>query len=765
MKWLTRWYRRDVPVLILFGLLAIPFLSPIASNKLWPSHDATDLYTYLQLVDQARRGVEEGQFPLRVAPERYEGWRFPLFQWYAPLSYYLAGTVQKFISPNNPYIAFKIMLWLALTVAGYGGFKLGRYVSRSTGAGLVAGAVSLTAPFLLVDMHIRFQMQECLGTGLLALVAYWTLRAFASRRWRYVCVAGLAWGVLIQIYSLAFLFGSLFIGAWIAMIGTWNFRAPRFMRMVRAGVAYASGIFFSCWYILPYTRIGAFFELELPKNSVTPLSYEQDSPLSVLLSPVPIPLVEPGANMYFCYRLGWPLVLSMGLLTWVWLRRSGTSVISTKLMRASLVLALVMTLLAWSPIHEFWKFVPATLLKIQFPFRFLVQSVWLGAILSALAIRYLCPKGVRAPVVAGLIFVVGITGGLTLPTNNIWNPDNKVRIEPVYKTLGMTYNGEFNHGRSKGPSVDYELYGHLVMNRYLYATQGLYGNIDSPVLQDFFGWLVTDPVPNLSTYVLPTVNQRLEDFGRKRGWLIDEFVDLPVPASGMPEAVQVIGMIPFGGASSNPIGISMLVNGSVVSRQEVVPNQGAKLIFPLPKLGTPANQFNLEFKAEAGAMIERPNEIADNMGRRSRLFYVESLQFLGLAPEQNVLPAQTVQKMSRVEGDTVICNIHVTAETGIVQLPAMYYPGLLDVRVNSKKTDYFPTFQRPFHWMASIRLPPGDHRVSVRFVGDRLGNAVSWIATIGLLAGLVVVEARRTRGRKSPNPVPEPAKPRKRGSS
>lgn len=744
MKWIRKWLRCDLPVLVLFGIIAIPFLSPIASNKLWPSHDATDLYTYLQLVDQARQGVQEGQFPLRVAPERYEGWRFPLFQWYAPLTFYMAGWLQAHVSPTNPYIAFKLMMWLALTAAGYSGYKLGRYVSRSRGAGLIAGGVCLTAPFLMVDMHVRFQMQECLSTGLLPLVVYFTLRAFASPRLRYVLLTGLAWGILTQIYSLGFLFGSIFAGGFIALLGTWR-RGPKFKRLIRAGVGYGLGICLSLWYILPYAKMGSFFELELPKNSVTPLSFDQESPLSVLLAPVPVPMVEPGANQFFCYRLGWPLCAAVLILVYALLKDRTQRRISRKLAMPALLMTGIMIFLAWSPFHDLWKVVPVTLLKIQFPFRFLVQSVWLGALVTALAVRYLSPGAVKLPTVVAALFVIGLTGSLALPTNNTWTPDNKTRLEPVEKTLGMAYNGEFNHGRTKGGSVDYELYGHLVMNRYLYGTNGVYGNVESPVLQDYFGWLVTHPVADLEHYVLPTVNRRLKDFGGKRGWLVDDYVELPVPQSGMPTAVQLVGMIPFNDPASNAIPLTMLVNGQIASQQGVVPGSSVKLTFPLPALPQGTKTFRLQFKAEQGAQMDRPNEIADNMGRDTRLFVVQSLQFIGLGPADSVLPAQEVDKSKFVKGDTVVCNLIVPEQTGIVQIPAMYYPGMLDVRVDDKKVEPFPTFQRPFHWMASVRVTPSSHKITARFVGNRPANWISGLTGIGLVLGLVVVEIGRGR--------------------
>jgi hypothetical protein len=92
----------------------------------------------------------------------------------------------------------------------------------------------------------------------------------------------------------------------------------------------------------------------------------------------------------------------------------------------------------------------------------------------------------------------------------------------------------------------------------------------------------------------------------------------------------------------------------------------------------------------------------------------------------------------------------------LVQLPVLYYPGLLSVR--DRQTG------RPIPYgnigrLVAVRLPPGRHRIEVTFVGVRWANVVSASAWAFVLAGAVWlawrhVAARRRRRRRTPSTCP-----------
>ena len=71
-----RWPKVSLAILGLYFLFGLGLLAPLASNQILPS--APDHANHTAIIVQARKAIEEGQFPLRVAPWQHEGLRYPL---------------------------------------------------------------------------------------------------------------------------------------------------------------------------------------------------------------------------------------------------------------------------------------------------------------------------------------------------------------------------------------------------------------------------------------------------------------------------------------------------------------------------------------------------------------------------------------------------------------------------------------------------------------------------------------------------------------
>lgn len=80
------------------------------------------------------------------------------------------------------------------------------------------------------------------------------------------------------------------------------------------------------------------------------------------------------------------------------------------------------------------------------------------------------------------------------------------------------------------------------------------------------------------------------------------------------------------------------------------------------------------------------------------------------------------------------------ARPTLVQLPVLYYPGLLRVRVDRDESDYGNVGR-----FVAIELPAGRHEVEVVFVGVRWANWLSAIAWTGTIGGLGWLAVSRTR--------------------
>src|SRR5712672_949997 len=104
-------------LLVLFALIAAFTLSPY--NSTWMP-GAPDIVTGFGHVAQAEMAIREGQFPIRIAPWETNRWRNPAFQFYAPLPYTVLGLAAIVLPGDNPWLAMKWVLFLALMLAATG---------------------------------------------------------------------------------------------------------------------------------------------------------------------------------------------------------------------------------------------------------------------------------------------------------------------------------------------------------------------------------------------------------------------------------------------------------------------------------------------------------------------------------------------------------------------------------------------------------------------------------------------------------------------
>ena len=235
---------------LIFALMAFGLLAPMASNTVIPEVPDHDHVNHIGIIVQARQAMEEGQFPLRIAPYEHAGFRYPLFQFYSPLVYTAGGAIYQWITPDNPFAAYKILLWLALVMGGFSLYRTASFLTGSRPAALVAGAMYMTAPYLLSNVHARGALTEVMAQGLLPVTLYCSLRAFDGS-WRsiWLPLAAIAWAALVLTHTITFLCSAMFIGLLILIIGV--DRRGIAVGVWRVGVALALGCLLAMYHLGP----------------------------------------------------------------------------------------------------------------------------------------------------------------------------------------------------------------------------------------------------------------------------------------------------------------------------------------------------------------------------------------------------------------------------------------------------------------------------------------------------------------------------------
>ncbi len=395
-----------LPVVALYGVLAIALLAPMASNSILPSEP--DHANHVGIIVQAKLALDEGQFPIRVAPRAHNGWQYPLFQFYSPLPYTAAALVYRWITPDNPFLAYKLMLAAALVIGGVFIYLTAGFLTRSRPAAVLAGVAYMSAPYVLVNIHARGAFTEALAQGLLPVVIYCTLRCYFTSGfspWFFAC--GLSWGMLALTHSITYVCASLFVGLFMLMIDVRRWRIS--FALVRTGAAFVTGILLAMYFLAPMVTADYLNILDTMSVSWTRFF----TPLSGLLSPISLPSEpQPGHPTveHLNPNVGWPALLGMGMLAYAcWQRWELARVTGPRPRRFGVVLVILFVIafvLTWSPV-DFWPYTPTLLRIAQFTFRWLAQVVWIAALALAYAIVWLFRGKLERPhVIVGTMLIV-----------------------------------------------------------------------------------------------------------------------------------------------------------------------------------------------------------------------------------------------------------------------------------------------------------------------------------------------------------------------
>lgn len=373
---------------IVYFIIAIAFLSPLASDKLVPGE--YDFGTHINFIQQAQKAISEGQFPIRIAPYMNWGYRYALFQFYSPFPYTIAGLIVKFITPDNAFLAYRLMVLGALFISAIYIFRISYCLTKNIRPSFLAGIVYMTSPYFIINIHARSAWTEVIAQGLLPLVFFYTIKIFFTKKQKYIIAAVLGWCMLCTTHLITFIYSILFVVLFILVI-SFPYKKDLlkiFLTLIPVPIAALLS-----WY---YLQPSIFYPLMLKNTSISsPFGSIWLTPIFTLLSPVSIPPEpQPGvlsANTPGLHTaIGWIILLAVGYILFTIIKHNENWRISNnkKIIISLLVMFFISFFIVWSPV-DFWKFIPSVFYVAQFTYRFMTYTMLSGAILTAFAIVYL----------------------------------------------------------------------------------------------------------------------------------------------------------------------------------------------------------------------------------------------------------------------------------------------------------------------------------------------------------------------------------------
>ena len=368
-----------VVLVCLFGIVAV---TPLLKGSLPQTADGIiHLYRLVELDNLFRHGVLFS----RWAPDLVYGLGLPLFNFYAPLSYYLAEVFHLLgLSLVN---ALKAAFCLAILGSGATMYLYVRDVFGDLPA-IVAAVAYMYAPYQLYDSFFRGILPEVLVLALFPLVM-WSFRRLATQgNRRYIAIGALALAALPLTHttSTLILLPLLMVYAVALLLIR---RETRLTGSMAVALALVLGLALSAFFTLPAILERQWVQIErglIPPN----LDYHHHFlPLAEILSP-PQPTDTGRMNPAVPRSLGLvqtiPAVAAIaGLRKREESQRRAHILFSALVLIASVAMMLPQSVALWDRLPP--------LAYLQFPFRWLGPASFAVAVLAGASVSALSHNG------------------------------------------------------------------------------------------------------------------------------------------------------------------------------------------------------------------------------------------------------------------------------------------------------------------------------------------------------------------------------------
>ena len=675
--------RKRLLIFLLFAFVATVILSPLSSNTAIPS--ILDYINHMTAIGQARIAMEQGQFPLRVMPLQNSGMGYPYFQFYSPTSHWFAAIIYRWITPSNPYIAYKITIWLALLFGGIYMYRLASWFVHSVPAALLASVAYLTSPYYIIVVDQLGGFNEAIALGILPSVLLYSIKCYQfPEEKKYFLQTSLTWYLLATIHIITFFYTSFFAAALLIFVTLK--KSKHVFNLLNVGLAYAFAWLLGMWYFAPIMLVKKYMYL----NSVfhrSDIFGSYHTAFATLISPMQNYVKElPGKNglidsvMQFEPNVGAPLLFGIGVCLYVILSRQK---IDNKLPVFWLVpllsLFMIAFVMVWSPFN-FWHMLPGIFVIGQYSWRILGQVSWIAAILFAWALVWLFKNELdNRHIILGLFMLILSTSG--------WFEMHKgamteIPIAEIAKNPVLVWNPDTFQMDAQRSKQIINLYDNKLIDLTAISNQ-----LEINTAYYF-------PVKIIKNAATP--------FFELEGSIVND-------------------------AKLKNKNIEILINNNKVTQVEFKPGD-FKWIVSLASLKKEKEDANFSLTLK---MAGAPNAMKLD---------VTKMLFGGLIDPAMLITLDQINPHCQHKKALTVCEIEANSSIKFIELPQLYFPQLIKITLNGKAVPYISILNQK-NLLAAIEPIVGMNVIKMQFSGLAWANGMSffaWIVWAILLIWMIV---------------------------
>lgn len=252
----------------LSALLTIVFLASswaVLRSDFFIFHD----YTQGARIVEMSRAFQDGHFPPIWSENLGFGYGMPLFEFYAPLPYYITGAF--YTLGLSLASSVKLLFLIPAIITLVGGFLLGRKLYGSLG-GLIVSSALVLAPYRAVNLFVRGALSEIWGLAMLPLILLGGIQVIKNEKNGWILLVASITGLLLShnLTALMFLpFSVLFLGSYLfyfAKYKDWN------LKQILCKILHFAGYYFLSFVLSAYYTIPALLEKDFTRLDATILA-------------------------------------------------------------------------------------------------------------------------------------------------------------------------------------------------------------------------------------------------------------------------------------------------------------------------------------------------------------------------------------------------------------------------------------------------------------------------------------------------------------
>jgi len=392
--------RKDESWIVVFlFLLTIPSFIAIVRKYFFPVQD----YVFLTRIYEMQKALFSGQFPVRwVSGLRYGE---PLFNYYAPLPYYIGGLSVGL--GLNLFSTVKLLLVASLFLSALAMYFLGKELFGKYG-GIVSAVLYTYAPYRALDIYVRGAFSEIWTFVLYPLIFLFSLKFVKEKTFKNLLYFSLSVACLFLTHNISTIIFLPFLAIWLLFL-SWREKKNLFYY----AMALMYSFLLSSSYLLP-----AFFERGFIQTQHLTSGYFNYRGHFVALRQLFIPFWGYGSSTWGTEDT---ISLQLGLVQWGIFFISLVGVIYLYLKKKKNKIGLLMILLFMfltslflqhsrsTPIWEAAKIFDF----VQFPWRFMAISIFIISLVGGCLVNLVNKK---------ILFSIVITTFSILFTFNYFRP-------------------------------------------------------------------------------------------------------------------------------------------------------------------------------------------------------------------------------------------------------------------------------------------------------------------------------------------------------